>query len=173
MITKSNKKYYSTKQEKDVARCFDAKTTVASGAFWGMKGDVRSEDFLIECKTTGNSYYTFKSLTWEKISSEALKDRMKTPLLVIDFHNSHKERFVCFSADLLELEEGGHHLLPEWVSTVYYVSNPDKCQYRFKGLEGSHPALHLELKGKKYNMVNVIFMRIEDFIRFSNEAGSF
>ena len=57
----------SQKQEKSVAKDFNANVTVASGAFWGMKADVRNDKFLIECKTTEKDYYSLTAKVWEKI----------------------------------------------------------------------------------------------------------
>ena len=85
----------SQKQEKSVAKKFGGKVTAASGALWGMKGDVRTDKFLIECKTTEKKYYTLTAKVWEKIAEEALKDHMRTPLMLIDLEDS--ERYVVFS----------------------------------------------------------------------------
>lgn len=84
----------SQKQEKSVAKTFNGKVTAASGALWGMKGDVRNDRFLIECKTTEKDYYTLTAKVWEKIQEEALKDHMRTPLLMVDLEDS--ERYVIF-----------------------------------------------------------------------------
>lgn len=84
----------SQKQEKSVAKSFSAKPTVASGALWGMKGDVRNDKFLIECKTTEKSFYPVTVKVWEKIEDEAIKDHDRTPLLVVDLQD--RERFVIF-----------------------------------------------------------------------------
>ena len=81
-------------QEKQVARQFDAKTVVASGALWGAKGDVRSDKFLIECKTTEKDYYSLTASVWEKIEREATKDHLRIPLMVIDLED--KDRVVVF-----------------------------------------------------------------------------
>ena len=89
-----NAKRRSQKQEKSVAKSFNAKPTIASGAIWFQKGDVRSKAFLIECKTTLKSSYSVKVDVWEKIESEAIKDGLRTPLLIIDLED--KERFVVF-----------------------------------------------------------------------------
>lgn len=80
----------SQKQEKSVARDFNARPTVASGALWGMKGDVRNDKFLIECKTTQKNYYSLTAKVWEKIEQEALKDHDRIPLMVIDLEDSHR-----------------------------------------------------------------------------------
>lgn len=84
----------SQKQEKSVAKKFNARLTAASGALWGMKGDVRSDKYLIECKTTEKDYYTLTSKVWEKIQEEAIQDHMRTPLMVIDLKD--KDRYVVF-----------------------------------------------------------------------------
>lgn len=84
----------SQKQEKSVAKDFNAKVTVASGALWGMKGDIRSDKFLIECKTTAKTYYSLTAKTWEKIEQEAIRDHMRIPLMVIDLED--RDRVVVF-----------------------------------------------------------------------------
>lgn len=84
----------SQKQEKSVARQFNARVTAASGALWGMKGDVRNEKFLIECKTTEKDFYVLTSKVWEKIQEEATKDHMRIPLMMIDLEDN--DRYVVF-----------------------------------------------------------------------------
>ena len=84
----------SQKQEKSVAKKFNARVTAASGALWGMKGDVRSDKYLIECKTTEKDYYTLTAKVWEKIQEEAIQDHMRIPLMVIDLKDT--DRYVVF-----------------------------------------------------------------------------
>lgn len=84
----------SQKQEKSVAKKFNARLTAASGALWGMKGDVRSDKCLIECKTTEKDYYTLTAKVWEKIQEEAIQDHMRIPLMVIDLKDT--DRYVVF-----------------------------------------------------------------------------
>lgn len=91
MLTKRRR---SQKQEKSVAKQFDARLTPASGAKWGAKGDVRSDNFLIECKTTEKDTFILTAKTWEKIEREALRDHMRIPLLIIDLED--KDRVVVF-----------------------------------------------------------------------------
>lgn len=82
-------------QEKSVAKDLDAKTVIASGALWGSKGDVRHDDFLVECKTTEKSYYSLTMKVWEKIEKEAIKDGLRIPLMCIDV-NDGEDRFAVF-----------------------------------------------------------------------------
>lgn len=84
----------SQKQEKSVAKQFNAKVTVASGALWGMKSDVRNDKFLIECKTTEKDYYSLTATVWEKIEQEATRDHLRIPLMVIDLED--RDRVVVF-----------------------------------------------------------------------------
>ena len=59
---------------------------MASGAFWFRKGDVRSQDLLIEHKWTGKKSFTIKSDILEKITTEALLDS-RTPVLGISLND--------------------------------------------------------------------------------------
>lgn len=90
----STVKKRSQKQEKLVAKSFNAKLTPASGALWGAKGDVRNDKFLIECKTTEKDFYILTAKVWEKIHEEAVKDHLRIPLMVIDLED--RERYVVF-----------------------------------------------------------------------------
>lgn len=88
----------STKQEKRTALEFRGRTTPASGALSGAKGDVRTgtregsqtncEDFLIENKYTDKDFYTLKLTTWQKIDGEALRDNMRVPLMQVDIQQN-------------------------------------------------------------------------------------
>lgn len=93
MAKEGTTKYKSNKQEKRVAKDLEGKEVIGSGCLWGAKGDVKTDHFLIECKTTKNSYYSLKLKTWEKIRKEALKESNKIPIIVIDlkdFGNSYQ-----------------------------------------------------------------------------------
>lgn len=82
-------------QEKSVAKDLDAKTVVASGALWGSKGDVRHDEFLVECKTTEKPYYSLTMKVWEKIEKEAVRDGLRIPLMCVDI-NDGKDRYAVF-----------------------------------------------------------------------------
>lgn len=82
-------------QEKRVAKDLNAKTVVASGAFWGSKGDVRHDNLLVECKTTDKPFYSLTLSIWEKIEKEAIKDGLRLPVMCIDIKGG-KERYAVF-----------------------------------------------------------------------------
>ena len=87
----------SQKQEKRTAKEFKGRTTPASGALSGAKGDVRTgqregsafsqEHFLIENKFTDKDYYKLDLKIWDKIAGEALRDNFRTPLMQIDIQD--------------------------------------------------------------------------------------
>ena len=67
-------KYYSDKQEKEIAKKLGGKQVGGSGASQFSKGDVRvGERILIECKTTTTekNSYSVKKKVLDKISAEA------------------------------------------------------------------------------------------------------
>ena len=145
----------SQKQEKSVAKDFNARMTVASGALWGMKGDVRNDKFLIECKTTEKGYYSVTNKVWEKIEDEAVKDRMRTPLLIIDLKD--KDRYVIFNPNYFEKKVNTYEVFPN----VHGGCN----SYRLKGYSDENlPILFsvLSLKSKKKSHI-LMAMKIDDF----------
>lgn len=96
MKNKNSTKYKSTIQEKRVAKDLNAKVTVASGALWTQKADVRSDDFLIECKTTAKDFYSLTTTTWSKIKKQALNDNFRIPVMCIDLEDG-KESIAIMS----------------------------------------------------------------------------
>ena len=74
----------SAMKSKDIAEALNGKVQIASGAIplVGMKGDIISPVYVIECKATLKDYYILKRKIVEKIEKEALKCG-RTPLLAI------------------------------------------------------------------------------------------
>lgn len=92
------RKRSSKKQEELVAKEVEGRLTPASGALWGSKGDVKSDLFLFECKTTSHDFYTLSFTTWDKIYKEALKERLRIPVMQIDL-NSGKDRLAVMRSE--------------------------------------------------------------------------
>lgn len=90
----------SKKQESKVAKELRGKITPASGALWGCKGDVRSDNFLVECKTTEKDFYSLNFNTWDKIYNEAIKDSLRIPVMCIDLNNGVNRLAVLCTRDL-------------------------------------------------------------------------
>lgn len=154
----STVKRRSQKQEKSVAKDFNARPTVASGALWGMKGDVRNDKFLIECKTTEKDYYSITTKVWEKIEDEALKDRMRTPLLIIDLQDT--DRYVVFNPNQFIRQVNTYEIAP-------HVHGGCKS-FRFKGYtQEDLPILFsvIPLKSKKKNHILMV-MKMTEFEDF-------
>ncbi len=87
-------------QEKRAARDYDGTVQAGSGNQWHSKGDVRTRNFLIECKTTVHQSYSLARQTWEKIRAEAtLDDRL--PAMEVDI--SGLSLVVLAQQDFLEL----------------------------------------------------------------------
>ena len=148
----------SQKQEKGVAKDFNAKVTVASGALWGTKGDVRNDLFLIECKTTEKDFYSITTKVWEKIEEEALKDGMRRPLLIVDLRDT--DRYVVFNPNQFVKQLNTYEIAP-------HVHGGCKS-YRLKGYtEFNLPILFsmLPLKSPKKNHILMV-MKISEFVDF-------
>lgn len=80
-------RYYSDKQEKRTAKELNAKVQVSSGSSQFFKGDVISENCLIECKTntTEKKSFSIKKEWLEKVSEQAFSMRKRFPILAFDF----------------------------------------------------------------------------------------
>ena len=74
-------KKWQKKETKD-SSLFKGRVRPRSGGLWFMPGDVKTEEFLIDCKTTDKKSFSVTSDMWSKINSEALKCR-KLPCLSV------------------------------------------------------------------------------------------
>jgi hypothetical protein len=92
----------SKKHEARLAKKFDGKRTAASGAFWNRKGDVRTDELLIEHKWTGKASFTVKATVLEKIVNEAILDS-RMPVLGISLNNENY--ILLLEDDFLELRQ--------------------------------------------------------------------
>jgi len=80
-------RFYSSKQEKAVAKKVGGKQTANSGATKFEKGDVTTDRWLIECKTNINekSSFAIKKSWLEKNKQEAFAMGKQHNALVFDF----------------------------------------------------------------------------------------
>ena len=158
MAKKGTTKYKSNIQEKSVAKQFGGKQVIASGSLWFADSDVRNDKFLIECKTTEKDYYSITTKVWEKIEDEALKDRMRTPLLIIDLQDT--DRYVVFNPNQFIRQVNTYEVAP-------HVHGGCKS-YRFKGYtQEDLPILFsvIPLKSKKKNHILMV-MKMTEFEDF-------
>lgn len=78
-----------------------AKATINSGTFWMDKGDIKTEDFLIEAKDRGSLKQITIHKNWiEKINDEALMID-KIPLLTFQFKQDEKIYAIMNYDDLM------------------------------------------------------------------------
>jgi hypothetical protein len=97
---KSEGQKQSLKHEKRLEKKTGGKRNAASGAFWSRKGDVRTDDLLIEHKWTGKKSVTIKSEVLQKITTEAILDS-RTP--VLGLHLDGENYVVLLEEDFFEL----------------------------------------------------------------------
>ena len=90
----------SRKHENRLAKAIGGSRTAASGAFWSRKGDVRSEELLIEHKWTGKKSKTIQSAELKKITNEAIMDGR---IPVFGMHLDGEDYVVMLETDLLEI----------------------------------------------------------------------
>lgn len=102
MIRSSNLKR-SRLQEKRAAADYGGRIRPGSGNQWHSKGDVSSEDYLIECKTTTKASYSLRTDIMGKIMDEALLES-KVPLLEIEFSENGLTCIIMDKHDFLELK---------------------------------------------------------------------
>ena len=99
---KSEGQKQSQKHEKRIAKRIGGKRNAASGAYWQRKGDVRSDDLLIEHKYTGKKSFSVKSDVLKKIMREAILDG-RIPVLGI--HLDGEDYVILTEHDFIEMRE--------------------------------------------------------------------
>lgn len=95
-LTTLNKKQFSNKQEKNVADALGWSVVSGSGARLTEVGDVRSDEWLCECKThtTPNHAISFNLNVWAKLRNEAAA-KFKYPVLIVDDGSQSLDRTWC------------------------------------------------------------------------------
>ena len=98
-------RYYSTRQEKKVAKAVKGRKTANSGATAFQKGDVVTKDWLIECKTKvkDSTSFTIKEGWLLKNEEEAFAMGKKNSALVFDFGPSSNKRYYIISEKLFQV----------------------------------------------------------------------
>lgn len=97
---KSEGQKHSRKHENRLSKVIGGSRTAASGAFWSRKGDVRSEELLVEHKWTGKKSKTIQSTELKKITTEAILDG-RVP--VFGLHLDGENYVILLETDLMEL----------------------------------------------------------------------
>ena len=86
-MNKSATRYFSSKQEKAVAKAVGGKKTANSGATLFQKGDVSTDNWLIECKTktSPSESMSIKREWLEKNEEEAFSMQKEHAALAFNF----------------------------------------------------------------------------------------
>lgn len=92
-------RYYSSKQEKTVAKAIGGKTTPNSGATPWVKGDIQtsgSESFLLECKTktTASNSISIKKEWIEKNRQEMVFMGKKHQAIAFNFGPDEENHYI-------------------------------------------------------------------------------
>lgn len=89
-------RWYSDKQEKQVAKTLGGRKTPNSGATKFSKGDVTSDQWLLECKTCTQEQKTFtlRKEWFSKNEEEAFAMRKPYNALVIDFGDGEQHYII-------------------------------------------------------------------------------
>ena len=166
MAKKGTTKYKSNKQEKEVAKLFGGKQVIASGSLWFADSDVRNDKFLIECKTTEKDYYSLTAKVWEKIEEEAIRDRWRIPLMIIDLED--KDRLVVFNTKYFETQ------VPEPFDSTYNGDSQKSFRVSLKELEEAEKDFGEYIYGRLFiicgkNRNMLFFMRHKDFVETFKE----
>lgn len=98
-------RYFSTIQEKQIAKKLNGSRQANSGATPFQKGDVKLEDILVECKTKTSSTDSFSiKRSWlEKNNQEALFMGKKFGVLAFNFGPGQENYYILKEEDFLDM----------------------------------------------------------------------
>lgn len=100
-------RFYSSRQEKAVAKAIGGKQQSNSGATPFQKGDAVSEKWLVECKTktSESKSFSIKKEWLEKNAEEAFAMNKQYSALVFDFGDNGKRYYVIDEKTFLKLKD--------------------------------------------------------------------
>lgn len=93
---KNSTRYYSSRQEKKVAKAINGRTVANSGAIPFGAGDVTSDQWLLECKTCTKEQKTFtlRREWFSKNEEEAFAMRKPYNAIVVDFGDGEQHYII-------------------------------------------------------------------------------
>lgn len=100
-------RFYSSRQEKAVAKAVKGKQVSNSGATAFNKGDVRTEEWLVECKTstTAKASFSIKREWLEKNREEAFAMGKHYNALCFDYGNGGQRYYIVDEKTFLKIKE--------------------------------------------------------------------
>jgi hypothetical protein len=101
---KNSTRYYSDRQERRTAKNLGGKVQVSSGSSQFLKGDVVTENCLIECKTATSEKKSFsiKKEWLEKIETQSFEMGKKFPILAFDFGDCSGENYYVINERVMK-----------------------------------------------------------------------
>lgn len=100
-------RFYSNRQEKAVAKKIGGKQIANSGATAFSKGDVRTDEWLVECKTTtcsGKSSFSIKKEWLDKNKEEAFAMGKSYNALCFDYGDG-KRYYIVDEKTFIKMKE--------------------------------------------------------------------
>jgi len=97
------KKRWQIKENKD-AEQFGGRVTPRSGGMWSFPGDVKTDDFLIDSKTTEKKSFSITANIWRKLYTQALKSQ-RLPLLSVRLEKDDIEVVILDKNDFITILE--------------------------------------------------------------------
>lgn len=100
-------RFYSSRQEKQVAKAVGGRKTANSGATAFVKGDVLADDWLLECKTVTESRQSMSvKKDWiDKNREEAFQMGKHHSAVVIQFEPDGENHYIISEKDFKYLME--------------------------------------------------------------------
>jgi hypothetical protein len=101
-----NTRYFSSKQEKSVAKKTEGKVQPNSGATAFRKGDVKTDLFLLECKTavTSVASMSIKKDWISKLREEAFAMRKRFSAVVFNFGPQQENFYIIDEKTFIKLQ---------------------------------------------------------------------
>ena len=97
------KKNWQKKEIKD-AKSFGGKRILRSGGLWFAPGDVKTDQFLFDQKTSKHNRFSVTQEMWHKIYKEALVSQ-RIPALSVEFGDKNIELIIMSKDDFLTFFE--------------------------------------------------------------------
>jgi hypothetical protein len=88
-VLKWRRKNLWRKKEKSDAKSFFGHRTPRSGGLWNCPGDVKTDDFLLDCKHTDKKSFSVSEQIMNKVHMEALKSS-KIPGLSVELGDGNE-----------------------------------------------------------------------------------
>lgn len=170
MAKRNTTKYKSNLQEKRVAKELNAKVTVASGALSFQKADVRSDEYLVECKTTSKTFYSLTEKTWKRIEKQAINDGIRIPLMCVDLEDGKHSIAILNYLDFIgkDLDTKAQYLgttFPQLIDKTSYRVTSEFIGSAFDQtvIKGHYPCYRRDIKFIGINR-HLVMLPWEDFV---------